>query len=147
MIESWITRIGIGVGIALAAGYVIHTLMRKRKPELPVAMTCLLTGGGFVVGPVLVYGAFDGEVAKQSLKPEHLAIAGLAILWVSVQFVWSLKVSGGKPLEAVPAESAGGSELRASSTSETDCANGIPTLSSATTTTSPLSVESSNQPR
>lgn len=131
MIESWITRIGVGVGIVLALAYVIHALVRKRKPELPVAMTCLLTGGGFVVGPVLVYGAFDGEIAKQSLKPEHLAIAGLAILWVSVQFVLSLRQSSNPAAMQTP-EGSVSPQVCGQTTGGQGSLSEIPTLPTAT---------------
>lgn len=133
MIESWITRIGIGLGILLALVYVVIALLGKRRPELPVAMTCVITGGGLVVGPVLIYSAFDSDVAKQSLKPEHLAIAGLAMLWVSVQFCWSLKGSSGSRSETLQADQTKGQAPCLSEGEGTGNAN-IPTLPAASET-------------
>jgi len=50
-----------------------------------------MTGGGFVVGPLLIYGIIDRKMIDQHLQPVHIAIAGLAVLWLSVQFVASLR--------------------------------------------------------
>lgn len=91
MSTSWVTTIGLLVGLLLAGWYVWRTTRAKKQPEFATAATCVMTGGGFVVGPLLIYGIIDRKMIDQHLQPVHIAIAGLAVLWLSVQFVASLR--------------------------------------------------------
>ncbi|NUQ67665.1 MAG: hypothetical protein HUU18_05240 [Phycisphaerales bacterium] len=86
MIESTITKVGIGLGIVLMLVYLWRCHRLGKRPDLAMASVCVLTGGGAAIGPILVLNAFTDTFKNIQPKPEHLALAGLAIIWVSWQF-------------------------------------------------------------
>jgi len=87
MIESAITKIGLALGLVLAVVYVLRCRRLKRTPDLSIACVCVLTGVGSIVGPILILSAFTDTFKAIEPRPEHLGLAGLAIIWVSWQFV------------------------------------------------------------
>lgn len=92
MIEVTISNLGLGMGLAFTVTYVVRCRVLKKQPDLATASVCILTGAGLIIGPILMLRPFTDAFKEVQPKAEHLCLAGLAIIWVSLQFVariWS----------------------------------------------------------
>lgn len=87
---SWVDYCTLLTGLAFLVIHLIGCARFNRKPSLPIAITAITTGGGVFFGAILVLTPFIERLQNLPPRPEYLVIAGVAVLWVSVQYGWSL---------------------------------------------------------
>jgi hypothetical protein len=87
---SWVDYGTLLTGLAFLVIHLVGCARFKRKPSLPIAITAITTGGGVFFGAILVLTPFIEKLQGLPPRPEYLVIAGVAVLWVSVQYGWSL---------------------------------------------------------
>ncbi len=87
---SWVDYGTILTGLTFLVVHLVGCVRHKRKPSLPVAVAAISTGCGMFFGAILVLTPFFAKLRELPPRPEYLVIAGVAVLWVSVQYGWSL---------------------------------------------------------
>lgn len=120
---SWVDYGTLLTGLTFLVVHLVGCFRFKRKPSLSIAITAISTGGGVFFGVILVLTPFIEKLQSLPPRPEYLVIAGVAVLWVSVQYGWSLwagKATVTAEDSPVPSTSANG-----------DTAKELPVLSSA----------------
>lgn len=90
MTLTWIDQTTIGVGLALAALYLLRCWQTKSKPALAMIVTCVASGGALFFGAMLIAVPFFPDLQKVAVQPVHYVIAGVALMWVGVDFIISL---------------------------------------------------------
>lgn len=87
---SWVDYGTLLSGLAFLVIHLLGCVRCKRKPSLPIAITAITAGGGLFFGAILVLTPFIEKLQSLPPRAEYLVIAGVAVLWVSVQYGWSL---------------------------------------------------------
>jgi hypothetical protein len=80
------TRLTLAVGLVYVVIYVLRCWRTRAGLDLTKASTCFLSGTGCFLGLTLIAREMIPGLESLPLPPEALVIAGLALVWIGVQF-------------------------------------------------------------
>jgi uncharacterized membrane protein len=87
---TWVDYGMLLAGLAFLVVHLVGCCRARAHPSLPIAVASIMTGGGVFFGVLLILTPFVEVLQSLPARPEYTVIAGVAVLWVSIQYGWGL---------------------------------------------------------